>query len=117
MRFMAYSLATKESEASAPMSPETLANIGKFMGELAQAGILVAAEGCMPSSKGAHIKNAGGKITVTDGPFAEAKEIIGGWVIVDVASLDEAKEWASRFFAVAGEGEGYVLQLHEAPPQ
>lgn len=117
MRFMMYTHATAESEAGLPLDPKHAAEIGQFMMEVAQAGILVSAGGCMPSAKGARIRNEGGKITVTDGPFAETKEIIGGWAIVEVNSVAEAIEWSTRFMKVAGEGEGYILQMHEAPPQ
>ena len=94
-------------------SPELIAGMGALMGEMTQAGILLAADGVQHSSRGARIRLSGGKKTVTDGPFTEAKEVIGGYAIVQVRSLDEAKEWASRFADVVGDVEVEIRLIGE----
>jgi hypothetical protein len=83
-------------EAGMMPSSELVANMGAFNAELAKAGVLLSAEGLHPSAKGARIDYAGGKPTVTDGPFAETKELIGGFWILQVKSKDEAIEWLRR---------------------
>jgi hypothetical protein len=110
--------ATKNSEAGIPPDPKLMAAIGKLSEDMAKAGVLVGMGGLAPSSKGARIRLAGGKVSVTDGPFTEAKEIIGGYAIIEVQSKEEAIEWARRFWeihaAVLGptyEGEGEVRQM------
>jgi hypothetical protein len=77
-------------------SPKLVANMGAFNAELAKAGVLLSAEGLHPTAKGARIDYAGGKPTVTDGPFAETKELVGGFWIIQVKSKDEAIEWLRR---------------------
>lgn len=90
------------NEADVPPSPELIAAMAQFMGEAAQAGVLLAAEGVRASSHGARLTVDGGKVTVTDGPFAEAKELIAGFAILDVRSKEEAIEHAKRFAKVSG---------------
>lgn len=104
MRCMIIVKATKESEAGA-MPPEPLiAAMADYHAELAKAGALVDASGLEPSSKGWRVKYSGGKRTVVDGPFAEAKELVGGYSIIQVKSREEAIEWAKRFPNPRGEG-------------
>jgi hypothetical protein len=105
--------ATKRNEAGVPPAAEEMAGMGKLIEEMAKAGVLLSTEGCQPSSKGARVRRAGAKVTVTDGPFTESKEVVGGFAIVKAASKAEAIEWARRFLAVAGNGESEILQLHE----
>jgi len=111
MQYIMWSSHTAESEAGAPPSPELMAEMGAFMNEVAQAGVLVTAGGCPPSSQAVRITSEGGKITHTDGPFAETKELIGGFAIIDVKTKEEAVEWSTRFFKVAGDGRGYISPL------
>jgi hypothetical protein len=92
-----------------------MAAMGELIEREAKAGILKATEGCLPSKHGAHVRRAGTNVTVTDGPFSEAKEVIGGFALVEVASKEEAIEMAKRFLAVVGEGECEIRQLHEMP--
>lgn len=109
MKFM---LMTKLSNENAPPPPmELMAAIGRFTAEIAQTGVLVSTGGLMPTSKGAKARLSGGKITFTDGPFAEAKECIGGYAIVNVNSKDEAIELSRRFLQVHADvmGPGYEL--------
>jgi hypothetical protein len=87
---------TAAYEAGKMPSRELLANMGAFNQELAKAGVLIAAEGLQPTSKGARISFAGGKAVVTDGPFAEAKEVVGGFWLIQVKSKAEAIEWLRR---------------------
>jgi hypothetical protein len=88
--------ATKESEAGDLPDPQLLAAMGKFNEELHKAGIVLAAEGLQPSSKGARVRFSGRERTVTDGPFAETKELIAGFWLWQVRSLEEAIEWVKR---------------------
>ena len=96
MKFMILVKATKDSEAGKLPSPELLAAMGKFNEELVKAGVMLAGEGLQPSSKGARVKFSGDKRIVTDGPFTETKELIAGFWIWEVASLQEAIEWVKR---------------------
>jgi len=115
MRFMAIVKANKDSEAGALPSKELLAAMGKFNEEMARAGILLAAEGLQPSSKGAKVKFSGTKRTVVDGPFAESKELIGGFWLLQVRSKEEAIEWIKRSPApFEGESEIEIRQVFEA---
>ena len=96
MRFMVMVKADKSSEAGVLPDEKLLAAMGKYNEDLAKAGVLLAAEGLQPSSKGARIKFSGGKRTVTDGPFTEAKELIAGFWLIQVKSKEEAIEWVKR---------------------
>ena len=96
MRFMVIVKADKSSEAGALPSQELLAEMGKFNEELAKAGVLLAAEGLQPSSKGARVRFSGKKRTVIDGPFSETKELIAGFWLWQVRSKEEAIEWVKR---------------------
>lgn len=102
MKYMIMHYSDEANEADAPPSPELIEAVGAFMGEAAQSGILLAAEGVRASSYGARLTVDGGNITVKDGPFAEAKELIAGFAILDVRSKDEAIEHAKRFAKVSG---------------
>ncbi len=96
MRVMVIVKASKNSESGAAPDPQTIAEMGKFNEELMKAGVLLAAEGLQPSSKGARLKFSGEKRFVTDGPFTETKELIAGFWLWQVKSLEEAIEWAKR---------------------
>jgi len=97
MRFMVQVRADKNTEAGVMPSEKMLADMGKYNDELMKAGVLLAGEGLHPSSKGARVKFSGGKQTVTDGPFSEAKEVVGGYAVLEVNSRDEALEAAQSF--------------------
>ena len=96
MRFLMIVKATKESEAGILPGPELLAAMGKFNEEMAKAGVLVEGMGLQSSAKGARVKFSGDRRIVTDGPFAETKELIAGFWIIKVKSRQEAIEWAKR---------------------
>ena len=96
MRFMVMVKATKDSEAGVMPSQELFAAMGKYNEELVKAGIMLAGEGLQPSSKGARVQFDGAKRTVVDGPFTETKELVAGFWLWQVKSLDEAIEWVKR---------------------
>jgi hypothetical protein len=117
MRFMMiYKPAdTKDMEAGVPPTQDEMAKMGKFIEELAKSGVLLATDGLQPSSKGARVRLAKGKLTVTDGPFTETKELIAGFAIVQVKSKAEAIELAERFLKLAGDGESEIRLMHDMP--
>jgi len=115
MRFLMVHRIDESAPDAYDPSPELYAGMGRLMGEMTKAGVLLAADGALHSSKGARIRYSGGKRTVTDGPFTESKEVIGGFAVVQVRSKDEAIEWASRFAEVIGDVEVEVRQLDDQP--
>ena len=115
MRFMVMVKATPESEAGVMPSQELLAAMGKYNEELVKAGVMLAGEGLHPSSKGARVRFSGDKRTVIDGPFAETKELIAGFWILQVKSKEEAIEWVKRCpNPMPGESEIEIRQIFEA---
>jgi hypothetical protein len=90
-----------------------MANMGKLVEEGMKAGWLVATEGCLPSALGARVRRSSGKINVTDGPFTESKEVVGGFAILKANSKQEAIQLAKDFLNVVGEGEGELRQIYE----
>ena len=108
MRFMVMVMATMESEAGILPKPEEFAAMQKYNAELAKAGVLLAAEGLTASSQGARVKFSGDKRTVIDGPFAETKELVAGFSIIQVRSKEEAIEWVKRAPNVSPNGEAEV---------
>ena len=96
MRFMVIVKATKDSEAGVLPSEELLTAMGKFNEELVKAGVMLAGEGLHPSSKGKRVRFSGAKRTAIDGPFAETKELIAGFWLIQVKSKEEAIEWVKR---------------------
>jgi hypothetical protein len=117
MRFMMiYKPAdTTDMEAGVPPTQDEIAKMGKFIEEMAKSGVLLATDGLQPSSKGARVRLSGGKLTVTDGPFTETKELIAGFAIVQVKSKAEAIELAGRFLKLAGDGESEIRLMHDTP--
>ena len=108
MRFIVMVKATKESEAGILPKPEAFVAMQEYNAELVKAGILLAAEGLAQSSKGARVKFSGDKVTIIDGPFAETKEIVAGFSIIQVKSLEDAIEWVKRTPKVCLSGEAEV---------
>jgi len=105
----------KSVERGVPPTQEEMDKMGRLIEQEMKAGTLLATEGCLPSALGALVRFSGGKVTVTDGPFTEAKEVIGGFAILQANSKAEAIEMAKRFLEVAGEGECELRQVYEAP--
>jgi len=104
MRFLGYTLAD-ESTPIPPPTPELMENMGTFVEEATKAGVIVATGGIAPTAMGAKITLEDGQFTVVDGPFTEAKELVGGWALLECRDKDEAIEWSKRFVSVLGEGE------------
>jgi hypothetical protein len=114
MRVMVLIKATKDIEAGVMPDEKLLAEMGNFNEELVKAGLLLGMEGLHPSSKGRRVKFSGGKRTVIDGPFTETKELIAGYWIWQVKSMDEAVEWAKRCPNPTGaDGEIEIRQVFE----
>ena len=107
MRFMVMVRATQESESGALPNQEILAAMGKFNEELVKAGVMLAGEGLHPSSKGKRVRFEGASRTVIDGPFAETKELIAGFWLWQVRSIEEAVEWVKRIPAPNEGDPGY----------
>jgi hypothetical protein len=115
MRFVLLVKATKESEAGVMPSQEELTEMGKYNEELVKAGVMLAGEGLHPSSKGARVRFSGKKRSVIDGPFAESKELIAGFWLIQAKSLAEAIEWVKRVpFGEGPESEIEIRQVFEA---
>jgi len=116
MRFMVIGKATPETEKEGALpDPQLMIEMGKYNEELMKAGVLLALDGLHPSSKGARVKFSGKSRTVIDGPFTEAKELIAGFTILQVKSLEEAIEWVKRSpnCSPTGEGEVEIRQIFE----
>ena len=103
MRFM---MMVKTPESAGPPTPELQAAVGRLMGEMAQAGVLLDAAGLLPSARGALLKLSGAKVTATDGPFVETKEVIGGFAILRADSREAAIELGRRFLQVHADAAG-----------
>ena len=115
MRCMVIVKATKDSEAGVMPKEKLLAEMGKFNEELVKAGVMLAGDGLQPSSKGKRVRFSGEKRTVIDGPFAETKELVAGYWIWQVRSMDEAVEWVKRCpNPFDGESEIEIRQVFEA---
>lgn len=112
---MRYLAVFRSPETGKPPTEKEMTEMGALIGEMTNAGVLLATEGCLPSAKGFRVRRAGDSITVKDGPFTEAKEVIGGFALFQCKTKEEAVEWTRRFLRVAGDGESEVRLLHEAP--
>jgi hypothetical protein len=105
MRFLGYTLANEADTPTEPPSPDVYERMGTFVEEATKAGVIVATGGLAPSSEGSIISLKEGEFAVVDGPFTEAKELVGGWALMECRDLPEAVEWSKRFLNVLGEGE------------
>ncbi len=103
----------KTAERNAPPSQEEMAKMGKLVEDGMKAGWLLATEGCLPTALGARVRNSNGKVTVTDGPFTEAKEVVGGFAILRANSKEEAIQLTRDFLQVVGQGECELRQIFE----
>ena len=111
MRYMLMFKSDQPVEPGTSPCKKELPEMGKLIGELERAGVMVFNEGLMPPDRAARVRVSGGKSTVKDGPFAEAKEMIAGFAVVDVKSKAEAVELAKRFLTIAGGGESDVFEV------
>ena len=105
----------KSVERGVPPSQEEMSRMGKLVEEGMKAGWLLGTEGCLPSALGARVRLSDGKISVTDGPFTESKEVVGGFAILQANSKAEAIQLAKDFLSVVGTGECELRQIYEAP--
>jgi hypothetical protein len=112
---MRYLSIYKTAEKNAPPSPKEMAGMGKLIEEGMNAGWLIATEGCFHSSLGARVSKQNGKVTVTDGPFTESKEVVGGFAILQANSKEEAIQLAKDFLKVADDGTCELRPLYDAP--
>jgi hypothetical protein len=112
MRFLSI---YKSPETGLPPTQEEMARMGKLVEDGMKAGFLLGVEGCMPSATGARVRRSNGKLTVTDGPFTESKEVIGGFALLQASSKEEAVELVKQFLQAAGDGECELRQIFEAP--
>jgi hypothetical protein len=109
MQFLAYTL----GDPSVPIpqaNPELMTEMGKFVEEATKAGVLLATGGVAPIEDAVRVTRTDGKFTVVDGPFTEAKELIGGWALMECRDKDEAVEWTKRFLDIAGDGHTTIRQ-------
>lgn len=113
MRFMIVVKATKDTEAGKMPEEKMIATMATYHEELVKAGVLLDASGLQPTSKGWRIKYSGGKRTVIDGPFTEAKELIAGYTLIQVKSREEALEWTKRFPNPVGEGAPAEIEVRQ----
>jgi len=114
MRFLSI---YKSVERGVPPTQQEMDRMGKLIEEGMKAGYLLSTEGCLPSAMGARIRQSDGKVSVTDGPFTESKEVVGGFAILQANSKAEAIEFVKKFLQVVGEGECELRQLYEEPPK
>jgi hypothetical protein len=98
-----------------PPTQEEMAEMGKLIEESFKSGRLLAAEGCLPSAMGARVRLSQGKYHVTDGPFTESKEVIGGFALIQAKSKEDAIEFIKTFLKIAGDGESEIRQVFETP--
>jgi len=111
MRYLAYTIGD-DTQAAPPPTPEMMARMGEFMAEATAKGALVATGGLTSSAEGITVRVApDGTFSAVDGPYTEAKELIGGWALLEVASREEAIEWAERFLRIAGAGESRLRRV------
>ena len=108
MQFMIYDT-SQNPEGGAPPSPELMAEMGTFIAEATKAGVVVATGALQPTSTRLRLTN--GTFSVTDGPYIEAKELLGGFAVIEVNSLEEAIEWSKRFRQIVGDGESEIVRL------
>jgi len=101
----------KTEERNTPPSTEEIAAMGKLIEKMVAEGTLISTEGCLPSARGARVRRRGKKISVTDGPFTESKELIAGFAIINAKSKEHAIELTKRFLEVAGDGESEIRQI------
>ena len=111
MRFMTI---FTDVERNAPPSQDEIAAMGELIGEMSKAGVLIRTDGLQHSSRGSRVRiTADGKFTITDGPFTESKEVVGGYAIIEVKSKEEAIEWTKRFLKAVGRGQSEIRAMHE----
>jgi hypothetical protein len=114
MRILGLLKADESSERGDMPSPELISRMGEFMQEVSKAGILLGTDGLKPSAYGKRVSLSDGRISVTDGPFTESKELVASYALFDVKTMEEAVEWCTRFLKVLGEGQCELRPIWEA---
>jgi hypothetical protein len=112
MRFLSI---WKAVETKTPPSSDEMERMGQLIEKMSRDGTLIGTEGCLPSALGARVRRTGKRVTVTDGPFTESKELIAGFALLEADSKEHAIELCKRFMEVAGEGECELRQVYRAP--
>lgn len=112
MRFLC--LYKPSQQEGTPPSQQEMAEMGKLVEGMKKSGVLLATEGCLPSAQGARVRLSGGRFSVTDGPFTEAKEIVGGFALLQANSKQDAIEHTKAFLKIAGDGETEIRQVFDA---
>ena len=112
MRFLSI---YRSAETGVPPTPDEMARMGELIEKFSKSGHLISTEGCLPSRLGFRVRREDGKVSVKDGPFTEAKEVVGGFAILQAESKEEAIALTEEFLAVVGGGECEVRQLYEVP--
>ena len=113
---MKFLMTYQNDPGAPPPSPETMAAIGQLTHEMMSKGVVLMTGGLVRPTKGLHVRCEGGKFSVTDGPFAETKELIDGFALIECGSKEEAIAHAERFMKLAGDGVGEILQVFDGPP-
>jgi hypothetical protein len=111
MKFFGYTMGDPNAPVE-PGSPEMYERMGAFVEEATKAGVLLATGGLAPLNEAVKVKYSGGEFTVLDGPFAEAKELVGGWALMETRDISEAIEWTKRFLTISGDGESTIRQVY-----
>jgi hypothetical protein len=111
MRYLGYTLADPSTPIPPP-DPEMFAKMGAFVEEATKAGVLLATGGLGPVEEATRVRYTDGEFTILDGPFSEAKELVGGWALMETRDKDEAIEWTKRFLTIAGPGESTIRQVY-----
>lgn len=111
MRFLCYNLADPTVPLPEP-TPELYTEMGKFIEEATKAGVVVATGGVGPLDEAIKVVKSGDKYTVLDGPFTEAKELVGGWAVMECRDKAEVIEWTKRFLAIAGDGQSTIRPVY-----
>lgn len=112
MKFFGYTLGDPNTPVGPP-NQEMYERMGAFVEEATKAGVVLATGGLVPPDRGVKIKYHDGEFTVLDGPFSEAKELVGGWALMETRDINEAIEWTKRFLTIVGEGESTIRQVLE----
>jgi hypothetical protein len=112
MRFLSI---WKAVETNIPPTPEEMAKMGELIEEMTRNGTLISTEGCLPSALGARVRKTGKRVSITDGPFTESKELIAGFALLEANSKEHAIELCKRFMEVAGDGECELRQIYREP--
>jgi hypothetical protein len=110
MKFLGYTLGDANTDFGQP-SPELYEQMDALVEEATKAGVILATGGLAPPNDGVKVRYHGGEFTVLDGPFSEAKELIGGWALMETRDMAEAIEWTKRFLTIAGDGESTIRQV------